>query len=44
LWITAASLPQVPETKWLDRFLDAEDLVMGRCKDLGMEPKDWEKL
>jgi len=43
-WFGKTDCCQVPDTKWLDRFLDAEDLVMGRCKDIGMEPKDWEKL
>lgn len=29
---------QVPHTDILERFLDAEDLTMGRCKDLAMDP------
>lgn len=33
---------QVPDLKLLERFLDAEDLVMGRCKDISMHQKDWE--
>jgi hypothetical protein len=32
----------VPDLKLLERFLDAEDLVMGRCKDISMHQKDWE--
>jgi hypothetical protein len=31
-------VPQVPHTDILERFLDAEDLVMGHCKDLSMDP------
>jgi hypothetical protein len=26
----------------LERFLDAEDLTMGRCKDLAMDPHAFE--
>lgn len=33
---------QVPDLKLLERFLDAEDLVMGRCKDISMHQTDWE--
>lgn len=34
---------QVPHTSMLERFLDAEDLRMGRCKDVAMDPGAFEQ-
>eukprot|EP00878_Enallax_costatus_P004976 GHUV01005232.1.p1 GENE.GHUV01005232.1~~GHUV01005232.1.p1 ORF type:complete len:179 (+),score=28.01 GHUV01005232.1:382-918(+) len=35
-WFGKTARCQVPDTSVLDRFLDAEDLAMGRCKDIYM--------
>jgi hypothetical protein len=40
--LSLPSCKQVPDLKLLERFLDAEDLVMGRCKDISMHQTDWE--
>jgi hypothetical protein len=37
------SIVQVPATSVLERFLDAEDLVLGRCRDQGMAPDAWKE-
>jgi hypothetical protein len=35
------SFLQVPDTSVLERFLDAEDLVLGRCRDEAMPADAW---
>eukprot|EP00775_Hariotina_reticulata_P001354 gene1354-1695_t len=40
-WFGKTAGCQVPDTSILERFLDAEDLVMGRCKDLAMQQDAW---
>jgi len=39
----AALTVQVPSTELLDRFLDAEDLVMGRCKADCMDEAEFQR-
>lgn len=34
---------QVPDTSILDRFLDSEDLLMGKCKEECMDPGTFDK-
>jgi hypothetical protein len=34
---------QVPDTSVLERFLDAEDLVLGRCRDQAMADDAWKE-
>jgi hypothetical protein len=36
-------LTQVPDTSVLERFLDAEDLVLGRCRDQAMADDAWKE-
>ncbi|WIA40667.1 hypothetical protein OEZ86_004370 [Tetradesmus obliquus] len=42
-WFGRSKVCQVPDTSVLERFLDAEDLVLGRCREQAMADDAWKE-
>ncbi|KAF6254106.1 hypothetical protein COO60DRAFT_1703502 [Scenedesmus sp. NREL 46B-D3] len=42
-WFGRSQVCQVPATSVLERFLDAEDLVLGRCSEAAMAADAWKE-